>query len=236
MNAARWLVAVALPLLAAAARPSPATRCVPGAIGKRPRASRKLPWRGRSSPSPRPKSCAALVPQLSGQRLPVAHRARGRSQPDDGHRRRRNSHRAVAVGLRPGRGRADLRIRTRRRSLRKPREFLQRTGRPRSHHGRRRRASPGISTTRPDAAWTPPPRAIASDATPPARSPAAACTSNRSCPASAANPATAEGNSTWRRCAPEIPRRRRWRNSPATPPKRCRSSAGAATARGRRSR
>ena len=46
----------------------------------------------------------------------------------------------------------------------------------------RNRARPGTSTTRPAAAWTPSARAIASAATRPARSPAAACTWNRSRP------------------------------------------------------
>ena len=88
--------------------------------------------------------------------------------------------------------------------------FYNALGRPGPHHGRAAEPGRRISTTRPAAAWTTSTRAIASAATRPARSPAAACTWNRSSPAWAANPATGPPTNTWRRCAPETLRRRRW--------------------------
>ena len=47
-------------------RQSPAIRCAPRATAKRSHASARLPWRGRSSPSPSPKSCDS-IPSLSFQ-------------------------------------------------------------------------------------------------------------------------------------------------------------------------
>src|ERR1035441_7221495 len=69
-------------------------------------------------------TAAASVSHLSGKRFPVAYYARWRSQPDDGFGRGRDAHGTAAMGFRPGPGGADVRVRTQRGTLRKPREFL----------------------------------------------------------------------------------------------------------------
>ena len=154
MRPAAWGLALALPLLATAAPPAAGDQACAGCHEKVAASFRATPMAKALEPVAQ-SEILRQHPSLAFQDggLPMAHRARWRPQRHDRDGQRRNRYRALALGVRTRPGRADLRVRTRRRTSTKAASASTMRSTASISPWARNRARPGISMTRPAAAW-----------------------------------------------------------------------------------